>query len=161
MDVFTRSAREEVLEMTETVNGNRTLYTMLEMAKIAGTSKSTVYRTIKEKHIKPTKHKGQSNLYDEAVLKLIISKIEEDSVSHDPVQRIGIETLRKQLEVKDKQIEQLNEQLKMAQINLNQSQQLALEQSKKIKELEAPKEDAKSVKEVPKKKSLFERIFGI
>lgn len=161
MDVFTRSAREEVLEMTETVNGNRTLYTMLEMAKIAGTSKSTVYRTIKEKHIKPTKHKGQSNLYDEAVLKLIISKIEEDSVSHDPVQRIGIETLKKQLEVKDKQIEQLNEQLKMAQINLNQSQQLALEQSKKIKELEAPKEDAKSVKEVPKKKSLFERIFGI
>lgn len=147
--------------MTETVNGNRTLYTMLEMAKIAGTSKSTVYRTIKEKHIKPTKHKGQSNLYDEAVLKLIISKIEEDSVSHDPVQRIGIETLKKQLEVKDKQIEQLNEQLKMAQINLNQSQQLALEQSKKIKELEAPKEDAKSVKEVPKKKSLFERIFGI
>ena len=147
--------------MTETVNGNRTLYTMLEMAKIAGTSKSTVYRTIKEKHIKPTKHKGQSNLYDEAVLKLIISKIEEESVSHDPVQRIGIETLRKQLEVKDKQIEQLNEQLKMAQINLNQSQQLALEQSKKIKELEAPKEDAKSVKEVPKKKSLFERIFGI
>lgn len=147
--------------MTETVNGNRTLYTMLEMAKIVGTSKSTVYRTIKEKHIKPTKHKGQSNLYDEAVLKLIISKIEEDSVSHDPVQRIGIETLRKQLEVKDKQIEQLNEQLKMAQINLNQSQQLALEQSKKIKELEAPKEDAKSVKEVPKKKSLFERIFGI
>ena len=161
MDVFTRSAREEVLEMTETVNGNRTLYTMLEMAKIAGTSKSTVYRTIKEKHIKPTKHKGQSNLYDESVLKLIISKIEEDSVSHDPVQRIGIETLQKQLEVKDKQIEQLNEQLKMAQINLNQSQQLALEQSKKIKELEAPKEDAKSVKEVPKKKSLFERIFGI
>lgn len=147
--------------MTETVNGNRTLYTMLEMAKIAGTSKSTVYRTIKEKHIKPTKHKGQSNLYDEAVLKLIISKIEEDSVSHDPVHRIGIETLKKQLEVKDKQIEQLNEQLKMAQINLNQSQQLALEQSKKIKELEAPKEDAKSVKEVPKKKSLFERIFGI
>lgn len=147
--------------MTETVNGNRTLYTMLEMAKIAGTSKSTVYRTIKEKHIKTTKHKGQSNLYDETVLKLIISKIEEDSVSHDPVQRIGIETLKKQLEVKDKQIEQLNEQLKMAQINLNQSQQLALEQSKKIKELEAPKEDAKSVKEVPKKKSLFERIFGI
>ncbi|MBC9710146.1 MAG: helix-turn-helix domain-containing protein [Enterococcus sp.] len=147
--------------MTETVNGNRTLYTMLEMAKIAGTSKSTVYRTIKEKHIKPTKHKGQSNLYDEAVLKLIISKIEEDSVSHDLVQRIGIETLKKQLEVKDKQIEQLNEQLKMAQINLNQSQQLALEQSKKIKELETPKEDAKSVKEVPKKKSLFERIFGI
>ena len=89
MDVFTRSAREEVLEMTETVNGNRTLYTMLEMAKIAGTSKSTVYRTIKEKHIKPTKHKGQSNLYDEAVLKLVISKIEEDSVSHDPVQRIN------------------------------------------------------------------------
>lgn len=140
MDVFTRSAREEVLEMTETVNGNRTLYTMLEMAKIAGTSKSTVYRTIKEKHIKPTKHKGQSNLYDEAVLKLVISKIEEDSVSHDPVQRISIETLQKQLEAKDKQIDQLNEQLRMAQINLSQSQQLQLKQAEQIKRLEAPQE---------------------
>lgn len=140
MDVFTRSAREEVLEMTETVNGNRTLYTMLEMAKIAGTSKSTVYRTIKEKHIEPTKHKGQSNLYDEAVLKLVISKIEEDSVSHDPVQRISIETLQKQLEAKDKQIDQLNEQLRMAQINLSQSQQLQLKQAEQIKRLEAPQE---------------------
>lgn len=140
MDVFTRSAREEVLEMTETVNGNRTLYTMLEMAKIAGTSKSTVYRTIKEKHIKPTKHKGQSNLYDEAVLKLVISKIEEDSVSHDPVQRISIEALQKQLETKDKQIDQLNEQLRMAQINLSQSQQLQLKQAEQIKRLEAPQE---------------------
>lgn len=140
MDVFTRSAREEVLEMTETVNGNRTLYTMLEMAKIAGTSKSTVYRTIKEKHIKPTKHKGQSNLYDEAVLKLVISKIEEDSVSHDPVQRISIEAMQKQLETKDKQIDQLNEQLRMAQINLSQSQQLQLKQAEQIKRLEAPQE---------------------
>lgn len=126
--------------MTETVNGNRTLYTMLEMAKIAGTSKSTVYRTIKEKHIKPTKHKGQSNLYDEAVLKLVISKIEEDSVSHDPVQRISIEAMQKQLETKDKQIDQLNEQLRMAQINLSQSQQLQLKQAEQIKRLEAPQE---------------------
>ena len=141
MDVFTRSAKEEVAEMSETVKNNRTLYTMLEMAKIAGTSKSTVYRTIKEKHIKPTKHKGQSNLYDEAVLKLIISKIEEDSVSHDPVQRISIESLQKQLEIKDKQIDQLNEQLRMAQINLNQAQQLQLEQAKKIRELESPEEN--------------------
>ena len=89
------------------------------------------------------------------------TKIDDIDSSKEPFQRISIETLQKQLEVKDKQIEQLNEQLKMAQINLNQSQQLALEQSKKIKELEAPKETAESVKETPKKKSLFERIFGI
>ena len=57
----------------------------------------------------------------------------------------------------------------MAQINLNQSQQLQLEQSKKIKELEAPKEeqdgDVKENKtqtndETTEKKSFWSRIFG-
>lgn len=63
----------------------------------------------------------------------------------------------------------MQEQLKMAQINLNQSQQLQLEQSKKIKELEAPKEeqdgDVKENKtqtndETTEKKSFWSRIFG-
>lgn len=152
---------EEVLELPETVKKNEELFTMLDVAKIVGCSKSTVYRVVKDNHLRAKKKKGQAKLYDETLIKLVRTKIYDVNDSKEPVQRISIETLQKQLEAKDKQIDQLNEQLRMAQINLNQSQQLALEQSKKIKELEAPKEDAKSVKEVPKKKSLFERIFGI
>lgn len=147
--------------MQKTGKEKEQLFTMLEVAKIVGCSKSTVYRVVKDNHLRAKKKKGQAKLYDETLIKLVRTKIDDINNSKEPLQRIGIETLQKQLEIKDKQIEQLNEQLKMAQINLNQSQQLALEQSKKIKELEAPQEDAESVKEVPKKKSLFERIFGI
>lgn len=156
-----RSTVKEVSELQETGKEKEQLFTMLEVAKIVGCSKSTVYRVVKDNHLRAKKKKGQAKLYDETLIKLVRSKIDDISNSKEPLQRISIETLQKQLETKDKQIEQLNEQLKMAQINLNQSQQLALEQAKKIKKLEAPQEDAESVKEVPKKKSLFDRIFGL
>lgn len=155
------STVEEVLELPETDKNKDQLFTMLEVAKIVGCSKSTVYRVVKDNHLRAKKKKGQAKLYDETLIKLVRTKIDDINSSKEPFQRISIETLQKQLEVKDKQIEQLNEQLKMAQINLNQSQQLALEQSKKIKELEAPKETVESGEKTLKKKSLFERIFGI
>ena len=156
-----RSKVKEVSELQETGKSKEQLFTMLDVARIVGCSKSTVYRVVKDNHLRAKKKKGQAKLYDETLIKLVRARINDINDSKEPFQRISIETLQKQLEVKDKQIEQLNEQLKMAQINLNQSQQLALEQSKKIKELEAPKEDAESVKEAPKKKSLFDRIFGL
>lgn len=156
-----RSTVEEVLELSETANDKDQLFTMLEVAKIVGCSKSTVYRVVKDNHLRAKKKKGQARLYDETLIKLVRTKIDDINSSKEPFQRISIETLQKQLDIKDKQIEQLNEQLKMAQINLNQSQQLALEQSKKIKELEAPKETVESGEKTLKKKSLFDRIFGI
>ena len=148
-------------ELQETGKKKEELFTMLEVAKIVGCSKSTVYRVVKENHLRAKKKKGQAKLYDETLIKLVRTKIDDINSSKEPFQRISIETLQKQLEVKDKQIEQLNEQLKMAQINLNQSQQLALEQSKKIRELEAPKETTGSEEKTQKKKSLFDRIFGL
>lgn len=156
-----RSTVKEVSELQETGKEKEQLFTMLEVAKIVGCSKSTVYRVVKDNHLRAKKKKGQAKLYDETLIKLVRSKIDDISNSKEPLQRISIETLQKQLETKDKQIEQLNEQLKMAQINLNQSQQLALEQSKKIKELEAPKETAESEEKTQKKKSLFDKIFGL
>ena len=127
---------------------------MLEVAKIVGCSKSTVYRVVKDNHLRAKKKKGQAKLYDETLIKLVRTKINDINDSKEPVQRISIETLQKQLEVKDKQISQLNEQLKMAQINLNQSQQLVLEQSKKINQLEVPKKQ-------DKKRSFWQKLFGI
>lgn len=145
---------KEVFELPETVKDKDQLFTMLEVAKIVGCSKSTVYRVVKDNHLRAKKKKGQAKLYDETLIKLVRTKINDINDSKEPVQRISIETLQKQLEVKDKQISQLNEQLKMAQINLNQSQQLVLEQSKKINQLEVPKKQ-------DKKRSFWQKLFGI
>lgn len=148
--------------MVETGKKDKELFTMLEIAKILGTSKSTVWRTIKAEKIKPVKQQGQKQLYSESVIKLVNSKIEEKNISDDPVQRISVETLKKQLEIKDKQISDLNEQLKMAQINLNQAQQLQLEQAKKIKQLEEPKKEesveAKESEEESQRTSQEEKV---
>ena len=145
---------KEVFELPETVKDKDQLFTMLEVAKIVGCSKSTVYRVVKDNHLRAKKKKGQAKLYDETLIKLVRTKINDINASKEPVQRISIETLQKQLKVKDKQISQLNEQLKMAQINLNQSQQLVLEQSKKINQLEVPKKQ-------DKKRSFWQKLFGI
>ena len=79
-----------------------------------------------------------------------------------------IESLEQDKKDYQDQINQLQEQLRMAQVNLNQSQQLQLEQSKKIKELEAPKQDndkdetkeTTSGDDETDKKSFWERVFG-
>lgn len=131
---------EEVLELQKTGKEKEQLFTMLEVAKIVGCSKSTVYRVVKDNHLRAKKKKGQAKLYDETLIKLVRTKIDDVNDSKEPVQRISIETLQKQLEAKDKQIDQLNEQLRMAQINLSQSQQLQLRQADQIKRLEEPQE---------------------
>lgn len=139
--------------MPETAKKQPPLYTMLEVAKITGCSKSTVYRVVKENHLKRKKKKGQASLYDETLIKLVRSKIETDSVSSEPLQRNALDTLQKQLESKDRQIDQLQEQLKMAQVNLNQAQRalsqsldIQNKQADKIKLLEASNEEGKQVK---------------
>ena len=112
-----------------------------------------MYRVVKDNHLKAKKTKGQAKLYDETLIKLAKTKVEEVYESKEPVLRYSVETVEKQLEIKDKQINQLQEQLKMAQVNLNQAQQ-ALNQSleiqgkqaDKIKLLEAPKKQAEPVK---------------
>ena len=139
--------------MVETGKNTNNLYTMLEVAKIVGCSKSTVYRVVKDNHLKAKKTKGQAKLYDETLIKLVTAKVEEVNESKEPVLRYSIETVEKQLEIKDKQINQLQEQLKMAQVNLNQAQQAlnqALEiqnkQADKIKLLETPRKQAEPAK---------------
>ena len=148
-----RASNKEVIELPETPKKQPPLYTMLEVAKIVGCSKSTVYRVVKENHLKRKKKKGQASLYDETLIKLVRSKIETDSVSSEPLQRNALDTLQKQLESKDRQIDQLQEQLKMAQVNLNQAQKalsqsldIQTKQADKIKLLEAPNEEGKQVK---------------
>lgn len=132
--------------MPETAKKQPPLYTMLEVAKITGCSKSTVYRVVKDNHLKRKKKRGQASLYDETLIKLVRSKLEEDTKSQEVVQRNAIDTLQKQLESKDKTIDQLNKQLEMAQANLHSSLEIQRQQAEKIKLLETPKKQAEPVK---------------
>lgn len=139
--------------MPETAKKSPSLYTMLEVAKITGCSKSTVYRVVKDNHLRSKKKKGQAKLYDETLIKLVRSKLEEDTKSQEVVQRNALDILQKQLESKDKTIDQLNKQLEMAQANLHQAQQALTQsltiqgkQAERIKLLEAPKKPAAKVK---------------
>lgn len=132
--------------MPETAKESPSLYTMLEVAKITGCSKSTVYRVVKDNHLKRKKKKGQASLYDETLIKLVRSKLEEDTKSQEAVQRNALDTLQKQLESKDKTIDQLNKQLEMAQANLHSSLEIQRQQAEKIKLLETPKKQAEPVK---------------
>lgn len=132
--------------MAETGKTKTNLYTMLEVAKIVGCSKSTVYRVVKDNHLKAKKTKGQAKLYDETLIKLARTKVEEVNESKEPVLRYSIEVVEKQLEIKDKQINQLQEQLKMAQQALNQSLEIQSKQADKIRLLEAPRNQAEPAK---------------
>lgn len=132
--------------MPETAKESPSLYTMLEVAKITGCSKSTVYRVVKANHLKRKKKKGQASLYDETLIKLVRSKLEEDTKSQEVVQRNALDTLQKQLESKDKTIDQLNKQLEMAQANLHSSLEIQRQQAEKIKLLEEPKRPAAEIK---------------
>ena len=98
-----------MIELQETGKKQQQLYTMLDVAKITGCSKSTVYRVVKANHLRAKRTKGQTRLYDETLIKLVKSKIEEDSNSREPIQRNALETLQKQLDSKDKAIDQLQE----------------------------------------------------
>lgn len=132
--------------MPETAKKQPPLYTMLEVAKITGCSKSTVYRVVKDNHLKRKKKKGQASLYDETLIKLVKSKLEEDTKSREAVQRNALNALEKQLESKDKTIDQLNKQLEMAQANLHSSLEIQRQQAEKIKLLEEPKRPAAKLK---------------
>lgn len=132
--------------MPETPKKKPPLYTMLEVAKITGCSKSTVYRVVKDNHLKRKKKRGQASLYDETLIKLVKSKLEEDTKSREAVQRNALDTLQKQLQSKDEQIDQLNKQLEMAQANLHSSLEIQRQQAEKIKLLEEPKRPAAEVK---------------
>lgn len=129
-------------------------YFQAEIAKELNVSEATVSRIIRQNAIKPAKEEGKKRLFSQQQLNRIAFLLSEkkerkdgdaglDSLSRELKKEIenlkkDKEQYIKELAIKDNQINQLNDRLKMAQINLSQSQQLQLEQSQKIKELEAP-----------------------
>ena len=120
--------------------------TITEISRVTGVSGASITALVEKWQLKPTKT-GQYNrkYYSPKDCQRIIDYYSSKAKTGTKTTKTAtkddlIEALRAQLKAKDKQIDQLNEQLKMAQINLNQSQQLQLEQANQIKRLEAPQQ---------------------
>lgn len=113
------------------------LYSQKDIADRVGTSKSTVYRIIKELGLKNATKQSQTMLYDESVLKAVRKDFENRKL----VQGAASESSRSN----DELIAQLKDDLQheretVANLTrlLDQSQQLQLSLQQQIKALKAP-----------------------
>ena len=160
-------------------------YSTKQIADMLNVSKQRVYRCIKANHINEAHHeavKGNTVLmYDVAAFMRIKSILTNDSVSgeahhevhheavHDTPNEAVVEALLKQLEIKDQQIQELNERLKEAHKALDQAQHLQAMAEQQINFLETQKNDNtehpddgadQEDQQAPPKKGLWSRIFG-
>ena len=124
--------------MIKTSEGEK-LYSQKDIADRVGTSKSTVYRIIKELGLKHSTKQSQTMLYDESVLK----SVKKDFENRKLVQGAASESSRSN----DELIAQLKDDLQhereqVANLTklLDQSQQLQLNLQQQIKALQAPQE---------------------
>ena len=117
--------------------------TITELSRVTGVSGASITALVKKWKLKSTKTgKYNRKYYSAKDCQRIIDyysskdKTGTKTATKDEI----IQTLREQIEDQRHQIDQLNEQLKMAQINLSQSQQLQLRQAEQIKRLETPQD---------------------
>lgn len=160
--------------------GGEKLYSQKDIADRIGTSKSTVYRIIKELGLKHSTKQSQTMLYDESVLK----SVKKDFENRKLVQGSVNESAKSN----DELIAQLKDDLQheretVANLTrlLDQSQQLQLSLQQQIKALKAPQktppeattgkenaskaeakettDDTKNATEQPDKRHWWQRIF--
>ena len=116
-----------------------TYYTIKQLADIAGTSKVTMFRYIKQNSIHETKHKGNANLYDETKKSLILKGFMQkdgSSVSETIYDESRlVQELKSQLKAKDTQIAELHSIIKQNQRLLDQQQQLNLSANRQNEKL--------------------------
>ena len=165
--------------MIKTSEGEK-LYSQKDIADRLGTSKSTVYRIIKELGLKHSTKQSQTMLYDESVLK----SVKKDFENRKLVQGSVNESAKSS----DELIAQLKDDLQHERENvanltrlLDQSQQLQLSLQQQIKALKAPQktppeattgtenaskteakettDDTKNATEQPDKRHWWQRIF--
>ncbi|MQB96037.1 hypothetical protein DN440_09905 [Lactobacillus reuteri] len=124
--------------MIKTSEGEK-LYSQKDIADRVGTSKSTVYRIIKELGLTHSTKQSQTMLYDESVLK----SVKKDFENRKLVQGSVNESAKSN----DELIAQLKDDLQHERENvanltrlLDQSQQLQLSLQQQIKALKAPQE---------------------
>lgn len=115
-------------------------YTVTELAKLSGVSKATMSRWLDKKGVAPAETKGKKKLFNETILNSFAQEHENTGrvkpptpveILQDQVNDLKKqnETLTKQLEIKDRQIEALTTITKQSQ---------ALNFADKTKELKQP-----------------------
>lgn len=121
--------------------------TITELSRVTGVSGASITALVKKWKLKPTKTGEYNRKYYSAkdcqrIIDYYSSKAKTGTktATKTATKDEIIQTLREQIEDQRHQIDQLNEQLKMAQINLSQSQQLQLRQAEQIKRLETPQD---------------------
>lgn len=120
--------------------------TITELSRVTGVSGASITALAKKWKLKPTKTGEYNRKYYGAkdcqrIIDYYQSKAKTGAKTTKTATKDDlIQALREQVKDQRNQIDQLNEQLKMAQINLSQSQQLQLRQADQIKRLEGPQE---------------------
>lgn len=136
--------------------------TTKQIADELGIDKQRVYRYIKKNHINEAHQKNGVMYYDEvaesAIKRAFDNKTASNEVHQKRINETVIDTLLKQsemlqkeLEIKNKQIEKLNEMLAESYKLLNQEQQLHAMTKQELKLLEVKVEEQDQTKEQPKK----------
>ncbi|MDT2661748.1 LacI family DNA-binding transcriptional regulator [Enterococcus hulanensis] len=130
------------------------LYTMREIATLAGVSRTTVFRYIQKEGIQPHKQETSKKQFSEQQKDEIVEAINPNADEEIDPDRMEIgpsllELLKSQLEAKDDQIAQL-------QKALDQQQQLQL---KTQTELESTRQQL-AMETQMEKKSFWARLFG-
>lgn len=143
--------------------------TIKQIADELGVDKQKIYRYIRKNHINEVHHEAHQNnkvkYYDEVAEKLIKQAFQAETTSsevhheahHEVLQTtsndavdVVIEMLRKELEIKNQQIKELNERLAESQRLLNQQQQLNAVSEQKLLQSEDKKESS----------SFWTKLFG-
>ena len=161
--------------MIKTSEGEK-LYSQKDIADRVRTSKSTVYRIIKELGLKNSTKQSQTMLYDESVLKAVRSEFEARKLNQNsPAESVHsndelIAQLKDDLQHEREQVANLTKLL-------DQSQKLQLNLQQQIKALQAPQEataasesnsktnddetakETKKATEQPNKRHWWQRMF--
>ncbi|MHC5250578.1 hypothetical protein [Enterococcus sp. LJL90] len=116
-----------------------TLYTIRQIADIAGVSKVTMYRYITENSFHETLMKRNAKMYDETTKNLILKGFSSRTVSSDleTAETVDVTTnlLKDQVKNQQLQLAEKDEQIKQLHKLLDQQQQLSLQDKNQVKEL--------------------------
>lgn len=116
---------------------NKKQYSMAEIAKDLGISKSSVYRIITSNNIDPVKTEKRTRYYSESTYNFIKSNV-SNTVSHDSVSNDYelIHELKEQIKDLKQERAQKNEQIEQLHTLLDQQQRLNLSVQEKLPSLE-------------------------
>lgn len=143
--------------MIKTSEGEK-LYSQKDIADRLGTSKSTVYRIIKELGLKHSTKQSQTMLYDESVLNAVRKSFEARKLTQNSSTESGRNSDELIAQLKD-DLQHEREQVANLTKLLDQSQQLQLSLQQQIKALKAP-QDSSGASESDSKSNSEENAEG-